>query len=204
MDLGNRKNPSGIFLSALGPLYLVGAFRNKMEVYANKLKALSPATPAITKPGGKAQKLIEAVVSLIDRSDVASDRMIPALALVYAIWTFAGSSAISVAGQAMSRPEGLDNDHPRKHRQNMNGLPLRLMSAHHSLMEGFPLFATAACLAQGLAPGEQQILNLLGLHVVVKLFIFYPSYVFNISPMRSLSHLLSVAAILKVFWLLTE
>lgn len=149
------------------------------------------------------QKLIEAALSLTVRSDVASNRMVPALTLVYAVWTFAGSGAISVAGQAMSRSEGLDNNHPRKHRQNMTGLPLRLMSAHHSLMENFPLFASAACLSQGLAPGEQQILNLLGLHVLLKLFIFYPSYVFNISPIRSLSHLLSTAVIFRVFWLLT-
>lgn len=150
------------------------------------------------------QKLIEAAVSLTGRNDVEFDRAIPALTLVYAFWAFAGSGAISVAGQAMSRSEGLDNNHPREHRQNMRGLPLRLMSAHYSLMEIFPLFASAACLARGLAPGEQQILNLLGLHVLLKLFVFYPSYVFNISPMRSLSHLLSVSAIFRVFWLLIE
>lgn len=128
--------------------------------------------------------------------------MITAIALIYATWTFAGSAAISVAGQAMSRPEGLDNNHPREHRQNMRGLPLRLMSAHHSLVENFPLFASAACLAQSLSRGDQQILNLLGFHVLLKVFVFYPSYVFNISPARSLSHLLSTAAIIRVFWLL--
>lgn len=95
------------------------------------------------------QKVIEFAISLTGCSDVAFDRAIPALTLVYAIWTFAGSGAISVAGQAMSRSEGLDNNHPREHRQNMKGLPLRLMSAHHSLMEIFPLFASAACLAMG-------------------------------------------------------
>ena len=36
MDLEIRNNPSGIFLSALGPLYLVGAFHNKLEIYTNK------------------------------------------------------------------------------------------------------------------------------------------------------------------------
>lgn len=166
------------------------------------LKALAPATSTITKPSSNVQKLTEAVVSLSVRNDVAPDRMIPALALVYAIWTFAGSAAVSVAGQAMSRPEGLDNDHPRKHRQSMTGLPLRLMSAHHALMESFPLFASAASLSQGLAPGEQEVLNLLGLHVLLKVFVFYPAYVFNVSPMRSLSHLLSISAILRVFWIL--
>lgn len=32
MDLETRNNPSGIFLSAIGPLYLVGAFHNQLEI----------------------------------------------------------------------------------------------------------------------------------------------------------------------------
>lgn len=136
--------------------------------------------------------------------DVAADRTIPALSLIFAVWSYAGSAAISVAGQAMSRSAGLDNDNPRKHRGSMEGFPLRLMSAHHSLLETFPFFATAACLAQVLAPEDQQIRNLLGLHVMLKLFVFYPSYVVGISPLRSLSHLLSTSAIIRVFWLLTK
>lgn len=104
----------------------------------------------------------------------------------------------------MSRPHGLDNDHPRKHRTNMEGLPLRLMSAHHSLIETFPLFAAGACLAQVLAPSDQKILNLLGLHVLLKVFVFYPSYVVGLAPVRSLSHVLSISAVIMVFWLLTK
>jgi hypothetical protein len=38
----------------------------------------------------------------------------------------------------MSREEGLDNDHPRKHIGELEGLPLRLRSAHYALMENFP------------------------------------------------------------------
>lgn len=86
----------------------------------------------------------------------------------------------------------------------MEGIPLRLMSAHHSLIENFPLFAAGACLAQVLAPGDQQVLNLLGLHVLLKVFVFYPSYVVGFAPTRSLSHLLSVSAIIRVFWLLAK
>jgi len=38
----------------------------------------------------------------------------------------------------MGREEGLDNDHPRKHVGELDGLPLRLRSAHYALMENFP------------------------------------------------------------------
>ena len=33
MDLETRNNPSGIFLSAIGPLYLVGSFHNNQLEY---------------------------------------------------------------------------------------------------------------------------------------------------------------------------
>ncbi|OQE40022.1 hypothetical protein PENCOP_c006G04241 [Penicillium coprophilum] len=184
----SRNNPSGIFLAATGPLYI----------------AFAPVAATITKPGSTVQKLIETVVDYTVGSDVVSSRAIPALAVLYAFWTFAGSGSLSVAGQAMSRSHGLDNDHPRKHRVNMDGLPLRLMSAHHSLIEIFPLFATGACLAQVLDPSNQQILNLLGLHVLLKVLVFYPSYVVGFAPTRTLSHVLSVSAIIRVFWLLAK
>lgn len=158
----------------------------------------------IAAPNGIVQKLTENAISFAIRSNVASDRAIPALSLVYAFWTFAGSGALSVAGQAMSRSAGLDNDHPRKHRSEMTGLPLRLMSAHHALVEIFPLFATAACFAQVISPGDQQIKNLLGLHVLMKTFVFYPAYVTGIAPVRSLSHLLAISAILSAFWTLVK
>jgi hypothetical protein len=69
---------------------------------------------------------------------ITSGRAIPALSAIYLFWTFGASGAISAAGQAMSREEGLDNDHPRKHIQNLEGFPLRLRSAHYALMENFP------------------------------------------------------------------
>ncbi|KAJ5780390.1 hypothetical protein N7457_005550 [Penicillium paradoxum] len=181
-------NPSGIFIAATGPIYL----------------ALAPLASKIAAPNGIVQQLTETLVSLATRSDVAPARAIPALTLVYALWSFVGSSALSVAGQAMSRSAGLDHDHPRKHRSNMEGVPLRLMSAHHALIEIFPLFAAAACFAQVLAPGDQQIRNLLGLHVLLKTFVFYPSYVAGVSPVRSLSHILSTSAIIRVLWLLAN
>jgi hypothetical protein len=38
----------------------------------------------------------------------------------------------------MGREEGLDMEHSRKHVHKLDGLPLRLRSAHYALMENFP------------------------------------------------------------------
>jgi uncharacterized MAPEG superfamily protein len=38
----------------------------------------------------------------------------------------------------MGREDGFDNEHPRKHVGELDGLPLRLRSAHYALMENFP------------------------------------------------------------------
>jgi hypothetical protein len=69
---------------------------------------------------------------------ITSGRAIPALSALYLFWTFGASGALSAAGQAMGRAEGFDNDHPRKHVGQLDGLPLRLRSAHYALMENFP------------------------------------------------------------------
>jgi hypothetical protein len=37
----------------------------------------------------------------------------------------------------MARADGLDNAHPRKHVGALDGLPLRLRSAHYALLENF-------------------------------------------------------------------
>lgn len=114
--------------------------------------------------------------------------------------TFGASGAVSAAGQAMSRSEGLDNDEPRKFVHSMEGLPLRMRSAHYGLMENFPAFALAAALAQLLAPNNREIINLLGFHVIAKAFIYYPCYLLGIAPPRTLSHLTANAAMINVCW----
>lgn len=80
----------------------------------------------------------------------------------------------------------------------MTGLPLRLRSAHYNLMEMFPGFALTAALAQALAPGNQQLINLLGLHVLAKTLLFYPAYLLNIAPPRSLAHMLATGSVINV------
>lgn len=126
--------------------------------------------------------------------------MIPALSALYVFWTFGASGAVSAAGQAMSREEGLDNNHPRKHINNLEGLPLRMRSAHYGLLENFAAFAVAAGLAQYLAPNNREIINLLGYHVLAKVFVYYPAYIFDIAPPRTLAHVSSIGAIVNALW----
>lgn len=130
----------------------------------------------------------------------ASGRAIPALSALYIFWTFGASGALSAAGQAMARPEGLDNDHPRKHVNNLEGLPLRMRSAHYGLLENFPAFALAAALSQLLAPNNREVVNLLGFHIIAKLFVYYPCYLFGISLPRTFSHVAATAAVINVCW----
>jgi len=122
------------------------------------------------------------------------------MSALYLFWTFGGSGAVSVAGQAMSRDGGLDNDEPRKHVHNLQGLPLRMRSAHYNLLESFPAFALVAALTQVLAPKNRVIVNLLGINFIAKLFVFYPCYLLGFAGPRSLSHLLGTAAVIDACW----
>lgn len=115
-------------------------------------------------------------------------------------WTFGASGALSAAGQAMSREEGLDPLEPRKHLHSMEGLPLRLRSAHYGLLENFAPFALAAALTQFLAPSDREIINLLGYHVLAKVFLYYPAYIFNIGLLRTVAHVSSIGALVNVLW----
>ncbi|RMZ89298.1 hypothetical protein DV736_g3469, partial [Chaetothyriales sp. CBS 134916] len=174
-------NPSGALMGSAVMLYIIGV----------------PISSYITKPGGIVQSVAQEALKLIP-GGVAPDRTIPALAALYTFVTFVGSASLSVAGQAMSRAGKFDNHHPRKHVNNLDGLPLRLRSAHYGLIEHFSSFAVAASLAQILSPRNQQITNLLGLHVVLKVVGFYVAYVANIAPLRSISHVVATSAVVNV------
>lgn len=169
--------------------------------------ALVPVTSWLSRPNGILSKAIGAVASVVlipgsgsSTSSVPADRIIPALSTVYIFWTFGASGAFSAAGQAMSRPAGLDDRNPREFIGSMRGMPQRLRSAHYNLMENFPGFALAAALAQALAPHDQQIANLLGLHVLLKLFVYYPAYLADVPPPRTLAHVMATAAVINVCW----
>lgn len=121
----HRINPSGAMVLAAAPMYL----------------AMVPLTSYLTNPNSICQSLTHALIKLLPGvgvSSITSGRAIPALSALYLFWTFGASGAASAAGQAMGREEGLDNDHPRKHVGGLDGLPLRLRSAHYALMENFP------------------------------------------------------------------
>ena len=201
-------NPSGAIVMAAVPMYL----------------ALVPLTSYLTKPNSIVQSLTHALIKVLPGvgvSSITSGRAIPALSALYLFWTFGASGAASAAGQAMAREEGLDNDHPRKHINSLDGLPLRLRSAHYALMENFPGapfssdqvlcsigeanryrlgFALAAALAQVLAPNDAQIVNLLGFHVIAKLLVHYPAYLSNIALPRTLAHISATSALINVCW----
>lgn len=100
----------------------------------------------------------------------------------------------------MARDEGLDNNAPRAHLHKLSGLPLRLRSAHYGLAENFPAFALAAALAQSIGAGDRVVINLLGLHALLKMFVYYPSYLADVPPPRTLSHVLSIGAVVNVLW----
>ncbi|KAF9693598.1 hypothetical protein EKO04_008114 [Ascochyta lentis] len=180
-------NPSGAIILAAAPMYL----------------AMIPLTSYLTNPNSICQSLTHALIKLLPGvgvTSITSGRAIPALSALYLFWTFGVSGAASAAGQAMAREEGLDNDHPRKHVGSLEGLPLRLRSAHYALMENFPAFALAAALAQILAPNDAQIVNLLGFHVMAKLLVHYPAYLGNVALPRSFAHISATSALVNVCW----
>ena len=159
-----------------------------------------PLTVYLTKPGGVLQSVLETSLKLVPGGPVPQDRVIPAISALYAYWAFAGSGALSVAAQGMARKEGFDNNHPRAHQSDLRGLPLRLRSAHLNLIEHFPAFAIAAALQQAINPRDQHGINMLAMSVFLKVFVFYASYLADLAPPRSLSHLLATSSVLGVCW----
>ena len=93
---------------------------------------------------------------------------------------------------------------PREDVHMLRGLPLRMRSAHYNLMEMFPGFALAAALTQSLAPSNQQLINLLGLHVLAKVFVYYPCYLMNVAPLRTASHVFATGSVMNVCWQLAK
>lgn len=157
-----RYDSKGLAMAAIGPVFL----------------AAIPLTNWISQPGGFLESGINGVIGGVglfasagSSSHIAQGGKIAALAALYSTVTYALTGAASAAGQAAGNPRGFDNKHPRANTKNLTGLPLRLYSAHYNLMEMFPGWAIAAALTQAIAPGDQHMINLLGLHVLSKLFL---------------------------------
>lgn len=161
-SLSHSENPSGLLLTGFSALFL----------------AAIPLTSYITQPNSIFEKSLNGLTStlthLIPSSSptASSTNKIATLATLYLTVTYALSGAASAAGINSAYAEGRDNNYPRKQVVGLKeGLPLRLYSAHYHLMEMFPGWAVVAALAQGIAPHDQGVVNLLGLHVVVKCFV---------------------------------
>jgi uncharacterized MAPEG superfamily protein len=65
-------------------------------------------------------------------------------------------------------------------------------------MEVFPSFALAAALTATMEPTNQQLLNLLGLHVLAKRFVYWPAYLHGVDPARTLGHVLAASSLVSV------
>ncbi|KAF2762529.1 hypothetical protein EJ05DRAFT_534070 [Pseudovirgaria hyperparasitica] len=178
-------NPSGAAVAGFAGLYL----------------AFIPVTNYLASTGAL-ESFVQGTARLIPgfSNTLTSDRTIPALSALYMFLTFGATGAVSAAGQAMSRSEGLDNNHPRQHLNDMRGLPLRMRSAHLGLLENFAGYALAAALTQSLAPGNKELINLLGLHVLLKLGVYYPAYLLNIGPPRTFAHVIATSSIVSALW----
>lgn len=140
--------------------------------------AAIPLTSWVTQPNSIIEKAVNGVIGTVallasagSTSTIPQSGKIAALAGLYITVTYAFSGAGSAAGVDAGNKEGRDNNHPRAQVASLKGLPLRLHSAHYHLMEMFPGFALTAALAQAMAPGDQTLINLLGLHVIAKCFV---------------------------------
>jgi len=167
--------------------------------------AAIPLTSWIAQPNSLVEKAVNGVCSSIAyvgsagaSSKVSNGGKIAALSTLYIAMTYALSGAGSAAGVEAGTEEGRDNNYPRKQVQKLEGLPLRLHSAHYNLMEMFPGFALSAALTQAIAPADQTLINLLGLHVLSKVFLYYPSYLLNVGATRSIGHVLATASVINV------
>jgi len=185
-------NPNAFLLTGVfGPLFLAGV----------------PLTSWATQPNGLIQSTIHAFLNTIayvstagSTTSLPPSATLPALTAVYIAVTYAFTGGASVAAVTAGNPKGRDNKAPRANETNLKGLPLRMKSAHMNLVEMFPGFAVTAALAAALAPQDQQIINLLGLHVLAKVGVYYPMYLLNLDTPRSLSHVVATSSVINVAW----
>ncbi|KAI7287645.1 hypothetical protein KC345_g341 [Hortaea werneckii] len=204
-DRAGGKSVSQDFLSRLRQDGVVRSQGLAFAGFGAVFLAAIPLTSWIAQPNSLIEKAVNGVCSGIAyigsvgaSSKVSNGGKIAALSTLYIAVTYALSGAGSAAGVEAGTEEGRDNNHPRKQVQKLEGLPLRLHSAHYNLMEMFPGFALSAALTQAIAPGDQALVNLLGLHVLSKVFLYYPSYILNVGVTRSTGHVLATASVINV------
>ncbi|KAK0254148.1 hypothetical protein LTR91_006402 [Friedmanniomyces endolithicus] len=182
-------NPQGFALVGFGALFL----------------AAVPLTTWIAQPASLLEKAVTAVTrSIAFLSSAGSTSTLPptgriaALSTLYITLTYALSGAASAAASEAGTEGGRDNAHPRAQVGELRGLPLRMHSAHYNLLEMFGGYGLVAALAQAMAPGDGVLVNLLGLHVICKCFVYYPAYVMNFGVARTVAHVLATASVINV------
>ncbi|KAK5114375.1 hypothetical protein LTR62_002628 [Meristemomyces frigidus] len=182
-------NPAGLGLAAFGGIFI----------------AAVPLTSWLAQRNGLLEGAVNGVCHSVawlgsagSTSRVAQTGKIAALSTLYIAMTYAFSGAGSAAGKAASSEQGLDPNHPRQQINELQGLPLRLYSAHANLMEMFGGFGLTAALTAAIAPTDQTLINLLGLHVISKCFIYYPAYLMKVSIPRTVAHVLATASVINV------
>lgn len=137
-----------------------------------------PLTSIIARRNG----LLETLVNILCKSvvlissagrvtQVSQTSKIAAMSCFYLTVAYGFTSANAAAGSEAGHVEGRDNLSPRLQNHKLRGLPLRLQSAHQHMLEIFPLFAIGAALTQVMVPGDQGLINLLGLHVLTRVFL---------------------------------
>ncbi|KAJ8612777.1 hypothetical protein MRB53_037248 [Persea americana] len=183
------KNPKGLWTVGFGPVFI----------------AAVPLVSFISQPNGVLTTAVNGLIGGVGlfatagkTSIVPQSGKVAALSSLFLIATYAFGGAFSAAAIDSGNEDGRDNSYPRKQTDSLTGLPLRLYSTAAHTIENFGAFGLAAALTQAIAPGDQQLINLLGLHVFTKLFVYGPTYIFNVGPARTISHIIATSAVTAV------
>ncbi|QIX00747.1 hypothetical protein AMS68_006264 [Peltaster fructicola] len=182
------KNPQGLFMVGFGPVF----------VAAVPLVSFISGSPVLTRVVDGAVSALGFVATAGKSSTVAQASKVVALAAGYTISTYAFGGAFSAAAIDAGNEEGRNNEVPRKQVSNLTGLPLRLHSLAAQTIENFPAFALAAALTQAIAPRDTELINLLGLHVLTKIFVYGPAYIANVGPLRTVAHIIATSSVVAV------
>ena len=126
-------------------------------------------------------------------------RVIPFLAAIYSFWTYNATAEASASALYMGTPD-LNPHEMRRAQASLYGTPLRIRSIHLNALENFAGFAVAACLAQSINATDPEIVNLLFLHVFLKIAVYTPAYWFGSVRLRGFSHFLAMTASALVCW----
>ncbi|KAJ7101464.1 hypothetical protein B0H15DRAFT_816189 [Mycena belliarum] len=182
------------------PLATLGSYLSQIPVLAY-----------LAAPGGLGARLVTPLLSraLVRVSHGAAtlenspQKAIVLLTGFYLASVYIGSAVLSTYGQLLGNKGGYKNKEPRFNKRSLpSGLPHRMVATHEALYDIFPAYAvTAALLASTLTTNSSSVpINALALHVFLKVAVFPAAYLLDIDPLRSASHMGSIAALLVALW----